>query len=119
DLVISRHWQIGIVILGILLSVLPIIAPRYFFWSVWVGPFLLIDIINHRLRRDSILQDCAQGMYRRTLVIVTAGFLCGFFWEFWNYWAYTKWIYTVPIWDMPPISLKCRCWDFWGLDPLR
>jgi len=26
-----------------------------------------------------------------------AGYVCGFLWEFWNYWAYTKWYYTVPI----------------------
>lgn len=28
----------------------------------------------------------------RTLVV-----LCGVLWEFWNYWAIGKWIYTVPI----------------------
>jgi hypothetical protein len=26
-----------------------------------------------------------------------SGFLCGILWEFWNYWARTKWHYTVPI----------------------
>ena len=27
----------------------------------------------------------------------SAGLICGFVWEFWNYWSGTKWIYNVPI----------------------
>ena len=23
--------------------------------------------------------------------------MCGVLWEFWNYWAETKWLYTVPL----------------------
>jgi hypothetical protein len=30
---------------------------------------------------------------------MAAGLLCGMLWEFWNYWAATKWIYTVPFFD--------------------
>jgi len=25
-----------------------------------------------------------------------AGFISGVFWEFWNYWATTRWVYDVP-----------------------
>jgi hypothetical protein len=25
------------------------------------------------------------------------GLVCGILWEFWNFWARTKWIYAVPI----------------------
>jgi hypothetical protein len=25
-----------------------------------------------------------------------SGLCCGLLWEFWNYWALTKWTYTVP-----------------------
>jgi hypothetical protein len=30
---------------------------------------------------------------------MTAGLVCGILWEFWNIWATTKWIYTVPFFD--------------------
>jgi hypothetical protein len=42
-----------------------------------------------------------------SLSLSTAGFICGFLWEFWNYWAPSKWIYTAPfmqelkIFEMP------------------
>jgi hypothetical protein len=25
------------------------------------------------------------------------GIVCGLLWECWNYWAHTKWVYTVPV----------------------
>lgn len=90
-------------ILGLLLSILPLLFPKLFFWSVWLGPFLLLDTINDRLGRPSILRDWRMGDLRRTTLFLTAGYICGFFWEFWNYWAYTKWIYTVPVPEMAHI----------------
>ena len=49
------------------------------------------------------------------------GLLCGFMWEFWNYWAGSKWTYTIPffgnykVFEMPilgflgfiPFALEC------------
>ncbi len=48
-------------------------------------------------------------------------FICGGLWEFWNFWARAKWIYTVPIlgdikifempvlgyFGFPPFALEC------------
>lgn len=62
--------------------------------------FFLLDSINDRLGRLSILRDWRTGDLRRTGVLLVAGYTCGFFWEFWNYWAYTKWVYTVPVPEM-------------------
>jgi hypothetical protein len=28
-----------------------------------------------------------------------SGMVCGFLWEFWNYWSVTKWVYTVPFFE--------------------
>jgi len=100
---IPQNWQGLSLLLGSICLILPLFFPKYFFWSVWIGPILLIDPINDRLGRSSILKDWRSGELRRTLVILLAGYICGFFWEFWNYWAYTKWVYTIPIWDMPRI----------------
>src|SRR5713226_6169004 len=57
----------------------------------------------------------------RLLALLTSGFVCGVLWEFWNYWAATKWTYTVPylgdvkVFEMPilgylgfpPFALEC------------
>ena len=29
-------------------------------------------------------------------ILFLAGLICGVLWEFWNYWASTKWEYDVP-----------------------
>lgn len=103
---IPTNWHISSPVfftLALLLCLLPLLLPKLFFWSVWLGPFLLMDGINDRSGGPSILRDWQAGDLKRTTLFLTAGYICGFFWEFWNYWAYTKWIYTVPIFDMPHI----------------
>ena len=103
---IPENWDISspaLPSLAVILSLLPLLFPKLLFWAVWLGPFLLMDSINHRLGRSSILRDWQAGDLRRTIIFLIAGYICGFLWEFWNYWAYTKWIYTVPIPDMPHI----------------
>ena len=53
---------------------------------------------------------------------VCAGGACGLLWEFWNYWAATKWTYTVPylggvkLFEMPVLGFlgfppfAVECW---------
>jgi len=98
-----RNFSLRFFISGIFFSLLPFIFPKLFFWSVWLGLFFLLDPINHRAGRPSLLRDWQKGELGRTTVFLVAGYVCGFFWEFWNYWAYTKWIYTVPIPQMAQI----------------
>lgn len=113
---IPGEWHTSSLILGLLFSLLPFLYPRIFFWSVWLGLFFLIEPINDRLGRPSLLRDWQAGDLRRTAVWLSAGYICGFFWEFWNYWAYTKWIYTVPIPDMPHI-FEMPILGFFGFGP--
>lgn len=105
-----------LVLLGLTLSFLPFVFPKLFFWSVWVGPLLLLDPINDRLGRASLIRDWSKGELERTATFLIAGYVCGFFWEFWNYWAYTKWIYAVPIPDMPRI-FEMPALGFLGFGP--
>jgi hypothetical protein len=100
---IAENWHVWSLLPGLLLSLLPLLFPKVFFWSVWLGLFFLIDPINDWMGRPSILRGWREGDLRRTVVFLTAGYICGFFWEFWNYWAYTKWVYTVPVPTMPQI----------------
>ena len=113
---IPARWHLLVFVLGVLLSLLPLLLPRLFFWSAWLGVFLVIDPINDRLGRASVFRDWREGNLRRTGIWVLAGYTCGFFWEFWNYWSYTKWIYTVPVPGMPHI-FEMPILGFFGFGP--
>ena len=115
-LLLPTRWHPVVFVSGVLLSLLPLLFPRLFFWSIWLGLFLLIDPINDRLGRPSILRDWREGNLRRTVNWLAAGYICGFFWEFWNYFAYTKWVYAVPVPDMPHI-FEMPILGFFGFGP--
>jgi hypothetical protein len=110
---------------GALCLVLPPALPaeigRYLFALVWIGFVLLLEPLNYRIGAPSLLRDVSQGRPGSALRLMLAGYLCGLLWEFWNYWAAAKWIYTVPflttprIFEMPvagflgfgPFALEC------------
>jgi hypothetical protein len=51
----------------------------------------------------AIIAELSQGARRRASVVGAAGLLCGGLWEFWNFWAFPKWIYDIPALDFFPI----------------
>jgi hypothetical protein len=65
-------------------------------FALWVGTFLFLDPLNALAGRPSILRDWSAGRWGRTLALGAGGLWCGFLWEFWNYWAGTKWVYSLP-----------------------
>jgi len=83
---------------GALLLAWPLLWPSpYLAAPVFLGFIFLLDPINARLGAESLTADLAAGRTDRLVNLALSGFLCGIFWEFWNYWARTKWHYTVPI----------------------
>jgi hypothetical protein len=83
---------------GALMLIVPILHPSpYLAAPVWIGFALLLDPLNARAGAESIIGDVRQGRYGRLVNLLIAGFICGVVWECWNYWAGTKWRYTVPI----------------------
>ena len=88
---------------------------------VWMGWVLLLEPLNYRSGRPSWLADLAAGEASRVTALLASGLVCGVLWEFWNYWALTKWTYTVPyppgakLFEMPvlgylgflPFALEC------------
>lgn len=99
--VFPRNRLMASVIFGALCVTVPLAIPyplsSYLFGFVWLGFFFLLDPINYWLKGDSLLGDLAQGKVSRFLALLIGGSVCGFLWEFWNYWAYAKWVYDVPI----------------------
>ncbi len=121
-------WFPWLILVGLLCLLLPVAYPRYFFPLVWAGFVFLLEPANYLQDRSrSLLYDLERGDFRRPVLLLLAGTLCGLFWESWNYWAETKWIYTLP-WDwlmrvklfemplpgylgFPPFALEC--WSMW------
>ncbi len=84
------------ILVGTVFLILCIALPRYCFPLVWCGFILAVDPVNYRLGAPSLLKEWERGSLRKPALLMTAGLLCGICWEFWNFWATTKWVYTVP-----------------------
>jgi hypothetical protein len=83
---------------GAAMLLLPLIlASPYLAAPVFLGFIFLLDPINRRLGAESLGADLGARRYDRLINLAASGLLCGVLWEFWNYWARTKWRYTVPI----------------------
>jgi hypothetical protein len=85
--------------IGSVSLLLPLLVPRYCFPLVWIGFALIFEAFLYRLGDNSLLRDMERGKLTRLLTLLAAGLVCGFLWEFWNFWAQTKWIYTVPFFE--------------------
>ena len=86
------------IVAGAVMLAVPVLFPSpYLAAPVWLGFFFLLDPLNARAAEESILGDWREGRRGRLLNLAIAGLVCGVVWEFWNYWAGTKWIYSVPI----------------------
>jgi hypothetical protein len=121
----SRSAQKGMIIFGTICLLLPLVAPQAaaarLFVLVWIGFVFLLDPINYGLRLPSLIGDFAEGRRSRFCSLLASGFVCGWLWEFWNYWAAAKWHYVFPmfqdwkIFEMPlpgylgflPFALEC------------
>jgi hypothetical protein len=107
--------------LGLILTIAPLILPRYFFPAVWIGPIFLLDPIMEKTGAKSLSLDINLGNRTRIYSLLLGGFFCGLLWEFWNFWAGSRWTYTVPFFGhlklfempvlgflgFPPFALEC------------
>lgn len=112
----STRWYVPFVITGLVFLVLPLVWPQFFFPLVWGIFIFLLEPLNHRLGLPSLMKEWEQGTLRIFYLLLVAGAICGLLWEFWNFWALTKWVYTVPhvgwlkIFEMPILG-------FFGFPP--
>jgi hypothetical protein len=113
------------IVVGVLCLVVPIALPvhigAYLFGLVWVGFVFFLDPINERMGAPSLFRDLASGRRGRFFSLFISGWVCGWLWEFWNFWAAAKWHYVFPIlqrgkiFEMPfvgylgflPFALEC------------
>jgi len=119
----SRPILIGLVLLGAAGAIAPLVFPSAWFAPViWLSFIFLLDPVNAMRGQPSIADDLRHGDWRRLWSLLLSGLVCGVLWEFWNYWAISKWTYTVPffgnikIFEMPVLGFlgfppfAVECW---------
>lgn len=107
-----RAWELAAAqSVGAALGALALLWPERFFPVIWGAVWLLVDPVVYRRRAQwSLLGDLARGDWGRIGRLMLGGAGIGLLWEFYNYWARGKWIYTVPwleqlkLFEMPPMG---------------
>ena len=84
--------------LGLLLA-----WPIYYFPFMWLSIYFILEPINIWLGNPSLADFTKDMDWKPVLYLFTGALLTGFFWEFWNYFSYPKWIYTIPFVGTPKI----------------
>jgi hypothetical protein len=124
----TRSLLMILIAIGAVGVIIPLLYPNEWFAPIiWLSFILLIDPINALRGSPSITNDLARGNWNRLLALLASGFVCGFLWEFWNYWALSKWTYTVPyfgsikLFEMPVLGFlgfppfAVECWAIYIL----
>ena len=107
---------------GAVCAVLPfVVVSPWLVPLVWIAFVLLLEPVNHMRGAPSWLTALQRGDASLLVSLLASGLVCGLLWEFWNYWAVTRWTYTVPymgdvkVFEMPllgylgfpPFALEC------------
>lgn len=120
---LSRSSLHFVIVLGSLAAILPlVIVSVWFVPLVWLSWVFVLDPLNYLRGSPSIIGDLARGRLSRLAALLASGAACGVLWEFWNYWAITRWTYTIPylgdikIFEMPVLGylgfppFAVECW---------
>jgi len=120
----SRALLVRFILLGIVMMIGPLLAPKWFFPFVWLGLIFFLDPLlywSSETHDHSFSAQAERGDYSLVARLLIAGMICGLLWEFWNFWAGSKWIYSVPklaflklfempflgFFGFPPFALEC------------
>lgn len=94
-----HSWPVWGIVVGIATFLLTLFYPTYFFPFTWISPLLVLDGINYKKGKGSLFMEIEKGEYGNILSTLISGLICGILWEFWNFWAVAKWVYTVPFFE--------------------
>lgn len=103
----ARRGRATAIATGLLMLLLPMAWPVYFFPLIWGFAFFLADPWVERWGGHSLMADWRNRHFSRTHALLLSGFICGGYWEMCNYWAGAKWVYHIPfvghwkIFEMP------------------
>jgi hypothetical protein len=108
-------------LIGLLMLVLPVLYPGYFFPMVWGSLIFLLEPICAKRGARSLLAEAETGQWTTFVRLLIAGLVCGGYWELCNFWSLEKWIYSVPFFSegklfempylgfvgFPPFCVQC------------
>jgi len=114
-------WQPLSLVVGVPMLVFPLVWPYYTFPLIWGAFFFLLDPLCDLMGGPSLIARFAGGERRQHLSLLAAGLICGLWWESWNWFAVSKWVYTLPVLNcfkvfemplpgylgFPPFALEC------------
>ncbi|MFO7922812.1 MAG: hypothetical protein R6U58_03900 [Bacteroidales bacterium] len=95
--------------------------PDYLFPLLWLAPLAIISAAMVISDVPTFLGSITRGNWKTVYLLALSALVCGFFWEMWNYFSYTRWEYAVPyvgrfkLFEMPvlgyagylPFGLQC------------
>lgn len=83
-------------VLGWAMAAVVVLWPAYGAAFLWMSVFFILDPLNYRLNRPSLLRRTAEGNWQLVVQLWLGSLICGFFWELWNFYSSPKWVYDVP-----------------------
>ncbi len=119
--VLSKGARKACIPIGLVMLILPLICPGYFFPLVWGAFIFLLEPVCAKWGEHSLLKDAEKGEWTTVVRLLIAGILCGGYWELCNFWSFAKWVYTVPFFSegklfempylgflgFPPFCVEC------------
>ncbi len=106
----SRPVLLGCFLVGWAMLGLLWLWPGWFFPFIWLGPYFVLEPINVWMGHRSLAAVVERRDWRPVLALWVGILICGFFWEFWNFYSYPKWVYHVPylgfmhVFEMPVLG---------------
>lgn len=85
--------------LSTLLFLLLMLFPTYLFSCAWIFLIPVGEWYCYARGYSCFTRELEQGKIGNLLSTLLSGLVCGFLWESWNYWAISKWVYTVPFFE--------------------
>lgn len=119
--VLKKGARKGCILIGLVMLILPLVYPVYFFPFVWGAFIFLLEPVCARWGAHSLLKDAESGEWTTLVRLLIAGIFCGGYWELCNFWSLEKWVYTVPFFSegklfempylgflgFPPFCVEC------------
>jgi hypothetical protein len=107
--------------IGSAMLVLPLAYPKYCFPLVWGAFIFLLEPLCVKWGGPSLLKEGKAGQWTSLVRLLMAGILCGGYWELCNFFALSRWVYTVPFFSegklfempylgffgFPPFCVEC------------
>ncbi len=98
-----RPVVLGLFLMGWAMLALLLAWPRLFFPFLWLSIYFILEPLNAWLGHPNLGDFTARRDWRPVVAIWIGTLTCGFFWELWNFYAFPKWVYHVPVVDFLPL----------------